>query len=75
MDGLGRAQLTAAAAAVLDKNKKNMRWREVVALETSAASYEDLCEQVTGRPRAHRAWTLICRTSFVGRTVYYSCLY
>ena len=43
--GLGRAQLTAAAAAALDT-----RWREVVALETGAASYEDLYEQVKGRP-------------------------
>ena len=43
--GLGRAQLTTAAAAVLDT-----RWREVVALATGAASYEDLYEQVNGRP-------------------------
>ena len=43
--GLGRAKLTAAAAAALDT-----RWREVVALETGAASYEDLYEQVNGRP-------------------------
>jgi len=43
--GLGRAQLTAAAAAALDT-----RWREVVALETGAASYEELYEQVNGRP-------------------------
>ena len=43
--GLGRAQLTAAAAAALDT-----RWREVVAPETGAASYEELYEQVNGRP-------------------------
>ena len=34
-----------AAAAALDT-----RWREVVAPETGAATYEELYEQVNGRP-------------------------
>ena len=45
--GLGRAQLTAAAAAA-----RSTRWPGVgaLAIETDAASYEELYEQVNGRP-------------------------
>ena len=45
--GLGRAQLTAAAAAA-----RSTRWPGVgaLAIETGAASYEELYEQVNGRP-------------------------
>ena len=47
--GLGRAQLTAAPAAARSTRALARRWawREVVAIEAGATSYEELYEPVT----------------------------